>query len=114
MTTLVNSQATIQRLSIRNYRVLRDVQFSDLTPLTVLLGPNGSGKSTVVDVFAFPHEAFTTNLRGFTRSVRASDMVQVVAQADAGGLRGSLWMEGYFDAGDPLVRGGRPRVRVGA
>lgn len=52
--------------------------------------------------------------KGFTQTVRASDMRRVVAQADAGGQLGSLWMEGYFDAGDPLVRGGRPRVRVGA
>jgi len=53
----------IQRLTIRNYRLLRDVTFEGLTPLTVLFGPNGSGKSTVFDVFAFLHEAFTTNLR---------------------------------------------------
>lgn len=63
MTTPITKQATIQRLRIQNYRVLRDVEFRDLTPLTVLLGPNGSGKSTVFDVFAFLHEAFTTNLR---------------------------------------------------
>lgn len=63
MTTPITAQAKIQRLRIQNYRVLRDVEFRDLTPLTVLLGPNGSGKSTVFDVFAFLHEAFTTNLR---------------------------------------------------
>lgn len=63
MTTPLPAQATIQRLRVQNYRVLRDVQFDKLTPLTVLLGPNGSGKSTVFDVFAFLHEAFTTNLR---------------------------------------------------
>lgn len=54
---------TIEQLKIQNYRVLRDVAFSKLTPLTVLFGPNGSGKSTVFDVFAFLNEAFTTNLR---------------------------------------------------
>jgi predicted ATPase len=53
----------IERLTIRNYRVLRDITFDKLTPLTVLFGPNGSGKSTVFDVFAFLNEAFTTNLR---------------------------------------------------
>lgn len=63
MTTPIAKQATIHRLRIENYRVLRDVEFRDLTPLTVLLGPNGSGKSTMFDVFAFLHEAFTTNLR---------------------------------------------------
>lgn len=54
----------IERLTIRNYRALRDVTFRGLTPLTVLCGPNGSGKSTVFDVFAFLNEAFTGGLRG--------------------------------------------------
>ena len=63
MTMPITAQTTIERLRIQNYRVLRDVQFSYLTPLTVLFGPNGSGKSTVFDVFAFLHDAFTTNLR---------------------------------------------------
>lgn len=54
---------TIDRLTVRNYRVLRNVTFDKLSPLTVLFGPNGSGKSTVFDVFAFLNEAFTTNLR---------------------------------------------------
>jgi len=57
------SKPPIERLRIRNYRVLRDVTFDRLTRLTVLFGPNGSGKSTVFDVFAFLNEAFTTNLR---------------------------------------------------
>ncbi len=42
---------------------MRQVEFKDLTPLTVLLGPNGSGKSTVVDVFAFLSECFESCLR---------------------------------------------------
>lgn len=53
----------IERLRVQNYRVLRDVTFQDLTPLTVLCGANGSGKSTVFDVFAFLNEAFTRGLR---------------------------------------------------
>jgi predicted ATPase len=67
----------VERLKVRNYRVLRDVEFHDLAPLTALLGPNGSGKSTVLDVFAFLHEAFTTNLatawanRGGLRELRS-------------------------------------------
>jgi len=43
--------------------VLRDVEFKNLTPLTVLLGPNGSGKSTLFDVFAFLSECFELGLR---------------------------------------------------
>lgn len=53
----------ITRLSVTNYRVLKDVTLTDVTPLTVLLGPNGSGKSTLFDVFAFLSECFTVGLR---------------------------------------------------
>lgn len=63
MTTTGLGRPVIEKLAIKNYRVLRDVTFDRLSPLTVLFGPNGSGKSTVFDVFAFLHEAFTTNLR---------------------------------------------------
>ena len=53
----------IEGISIENYRVLRDVELSPLTPLTTLLGPNGSGKSTVFDAFAFLSECFSAGLR---------------------------------------------------
>lgn len=53
----------LEQLSVRNYRALKEIQFTDLTPLTVLLGPNGSGKSTVFDVFAFLSECFGVGLR---------------------------------------------------
>ena len=51
-------------LRIKNYRTLRDVEFRDLTPLTVLIGPNGSGKSTVLDALDFLAEAVRGNLIG--------------------------------------------------
>ena len=53
----------IERLKVRNFRALRDVELTNLTPLSVLLGPNGSGKSTVFDVFAFLAECFESGLR---------------------------------------------------
>ena len=53
----------IEYLKVTNFRALRDVEFKNLTPLTVLLGPNGSGKSTLFDVFAFLSECFELGLR---------------------------------------------------
>ncbi|MCB9583778.1 MAG: AAA family ATPase [Polyangiaceae bacterium] len=53
----------IEYLKVQRFRALRDVEFKDLKPLTVLLGPNGSGKSTVFDVFAFLAECFESGLR---------------------------------------------------
>jgi predicted ATPase len=61
------SVASVPRLTylrIKNYRTLRDVEFRDLTPLTVLIGPNGSGKSTVLDALDFLAEAVRGNLIG--------------------------------------------------
>ena len=53
----------IEYLRVQNYRVLRDLELRDLTPLSVFLGPNGSGKSTIFDVFAFLAESFSDGLR---------------------------------------------------
>ena len=53
----------IERLKVKNFRALKDVEIKKLTPLTVLLGPNGSGKSTLFDVFAFLAECFENGLR---------------------------------------------------
>lgn len=58
-----STPARITYLKVRNFRALREVEFKDLTPLTVMLGPNGSGKSTVFDVFAFLAECFELGLR---------------------------------------------------
>lgn len=60
---LVPVPARIESVRIQNYRVLRDVELKNLTPMSVLLGPNGSGKSTFFDVFAFLSECFTVGLR---------------------------------------------------
>ena len=67
----------IDSIRVRNFRMLRDVELKDLTPLTVLVGPNGSGKSTVLDVFAFLLDCFERGLshawaeRGGMREIRS-------------------------------------------
>ncbi|MBF0095604.1 MAG: AAA family ATPase [Alphaproteobacteria bacterium] len=53
----------VERVKIGNFRALQNVEFDNLTPLSVLLGPNGSGKSTFFDVFAFLSECFSDGLR---------------------------------------------------
>ena len=74
------AQPRIEAVHVKNYRVLRDVQLREVTPLTVLIGPNGSGKSTLFDVFAFLSECFTAGLpqawakRGGLRELRSRGM----------------------------------------
>jgi predicted ATPase len=98
MTGAARSAARLERLRIRNYRVLRDVEFSAVTPLTVLVGPNGSGKSTVLDALAFLHEAVTAGLepawrnRGGMRELRSRDSagpieIEIVYRDDRSGDR---------------------------
>lgn len=93
------ARAGLQRIRIQNYRVLRDITFDDLTPLTVLFGPNGSGKSTVFDVFAFLHEAFSTNLR------RAWDARNRISEIRSRGAEGPVEFELQYRATEdsPLI-----------
>lgn len=105
--------ARIEYLKVRNFRALREVEFRDLTPLTVLVGPNGSGKSTVFDVFAFLAECFELSLR------RAWDKRGRAKELKARGSEGPVSIEiKYREPGYPLItyhlavdeRGGSPVV----
>lgn len=50
---------------------------------------------------------------GFTQVVRAVDIRGVREFVDAGATLGSLWLEGHFGVGDPLVNSGGPIARGG-
>ena len=62
----LNTESTTQprlvSLKVKNFRVLRAVEFKNLTPLTALLGPNGSGKSTALEVLYFLCDGFQSGL----------------------------------------------------
>ena len=104
----------MERLKVRNFRALRDVELAHLTPLTVLLGPNGSGKSTVFDVFAFLAECFESGLR------RAWEKRGKARELKSRGGEGSVLIEIAYreQPGKPLItyhlevdeRNGRPVV----
>ena len=116
----------VTSVRVRNYRALRDVTLSNLTPLTVLLGPNGSGKSTVFDVFAFLLECFTEGIRkawdhrGRFRELRSRDcagpiVIELKYRERAGTPLITYHLEIDEDRGRPVVtheflrwtRGGR-------
>lgn len=68
--------ARIEQLRVENYRALKNIELSSITPLTVLLGPNGSGKSTLFDVFNFLSECFQFGLRhAWDRRGRAREII---------------------------------------
>jgi predicted ATPase len=92
------THARIEYLKVQNFRALREVEFKDLTPLTVLLGPNGSGKSTVFDVFAFLSECFELGLR------RAWDKRGRAKELKTRGSDGPVSIEiKYREPGYPLI-----------
>lgn len=96
--TQLGARARIEYLKVQNFRALHDVEFKDLTPLTVLLGPNGSGKSTVFDVFAFLAECFELGLR------RAWDKRGRAKELKTRGSDGPVTIEiKYRETGYPLI-----------
>jgi len=52
----------IETIEIKNYRLFREAQLTNLSPLTVVVGANGSGKSTLFDVFTFLKDALNQNV----------------------------------------------------
>ncbi|MBI2419902.1 MAG: AAA family ATPase [Ignavibacteriales bacterium] len=46
------------------------------------------------------------NSKGFTQAIKATDMKGVDEFMSEGALLGNLWMEGHFEAGDPLTDSG--------
>ena len=52
--------------------------------------------------------------QGFTVCKRTSDMLGVEHLLDAGAKLGKLWMEGYFEFGDPLTNAGGPKRNLHA
>jgi hypothetical protein len=47
--------------------------------------------------------------QGYTQAWRAADMQGVKEFMDEGAQLGYLWMEGYFEVGDPLTASGGPK-----
>ncbi|HFE44816.1 MAG TPA: chromosome segregation protein SMC [Nannocystis exedens] len=52
----------IERLRIKNYRVLKDIDLKNLPNFAVFVGANGAGKSTLFDVFGFLRDALRENV----------------------------------------------------
>lgn len=57
----VRQQTVLERLRVRNFRGLADVDLR-IDRLLVLVGANGSGKSTIVDALRFVRDALARNL----------------------------------------------------
>jgi predicted ATPase len=50
--------------------------------------------------------------KGYTQAKKAEDMKGIKDFMNSGALLGQLWMEGYFEIGDPLTASGGPKFPV--
>ena len=49
------------------------------------------------------------DIKGYTQAKKAEDMQGIKEFMNSGALLGHLWMEGYFEVGDPLTASGGPK-----
>lgn len=89
----------INTISVKNFKVLKDIKIENIPNMAVFLGMNGSGKSTLFDVFGFLHDCLAGNVksalskRGGFKEVRSREQ------------EGAIEIEIKFRAGEnePLV-----------
>ena len=76
----------LTQLRFKNWRSLRDVTISDLTPITVFVGANSSGKSNIVEALNFlrqmvkedaPEAVYFQAQRQKIRNLQASDQAPI-------------------------------------
>lgn len=53
----------IESLTIKNYKVFKDVEIKDIPGMAVFVGRNGVGKTTFFDIFGFLHDCLNSNVR---------------------------------------------------
>jgi predicted ATPase len=53
----------IQTLRIKNYKVFKDVEITNIPNMAVFLGMNGVGKSTFFDIFGFLNDCLSKNVK---------------------------------------------------
>jgi len=49
----------IETLKVKNYKVFRDIELTNIPQMAVFLGMNGVGKSTFFDIFGFLNDCLT-------------------------------------------------------
>lgn len=53
----------IESLEVKNYKVFKDINVTDIPNMAVFLGKNGSGKSTFFDIFGFLNDCLMSNVK---------------------------------------------------
>lgn len=89
----------IESLSIKNFRVFKDAELTDIPSMAVFLGKNGSGKSTLFDVFGFLHDCLSNGVR--RALMRRGGFDEVVSRGASGPIGFSIKFRPSED--EPLI-----------
>lgn len=89
----------IEQLTIKNFRVFKDVTLRDIPKMSVFVGANGTGKSTLFDVFGFLSDALAHNVR--QALVKRGGFREVVSRDATGSIEIDIKFRSQPD--DPLV-----------
>ncbi len=72
----------IEHISIRNFRVFREVEVANIPAMAFFVGANGTGKSTLFDVFAFLRDALQDNVH--VALTKRGGFAEVVSRGQSG------------------------------
>ena len=89
----------IESLTIRNYKVFKDVTITDIPNMAVFLGKNGAGKTTFFDVFGFLHDCLLGNVK-FAISKRGG-FSEVLSRGQSGEIFFKIQFRPSID--EPLI-----------
>lgn len=119
----------IESLSLKNYKSLRNVRFTDMPRLCVVVGANGTGKTTLFSVFGLLKDCMLFNVRhalqsrgGFaevlSRGVPRSESIEIEIKfrVDIAGVNRlvTYWLVLGEDKGRPVVQREVLRYKRGA
>ena len=89
----------LQTLKIKNYKVFKNVEITNIPNMAVFLGMNGVGKTTLFDVFGFLNDCLTKNVKS-ALAVRGG-YSEVISREQSGSIEFSLQIRQGED--EPLI-----------
>ncbi|MCL2083786.1 MAG: AAA family ATPase [Oscillospiraceae bacterium] len=89
----------IETLKVKNFKVFRDIELTNIPQMAVFLGMNGVGKSTFFDVFGFLNDCLTKNVKA-ALAVRGG-YSEVISREQSGNIEFTIQFRQTED--DPLI-----------
>ncbi|MCL2880374.1 MAG: AAA family ATPase [Treponema sp.] len=89
----------IQTLNIKNFKVFKSINITEIPKMAVFLGMNGSGKSTFFDIFGFLNDCLAKNVKAALTS--RGGFSEVISREQSGNIEFLIQFRQAED--DPLI-----------